>query len=53
MPLTHLNDDVLGQYQLTSLEDFWVDGAEKAASPELRRQAAGLQIRRRNIRCCC
>ena len=26
--LTHLNDDLLGQYQLTSLEDFWVAGAE-------------------------
>ena len=29
-PLTHLNDDLLGQYQLTSLEDFWVAGAEGA-----------------------
>jgi len=28
IPLTHLNDDLLGQYQLTSLEDFWVTGAE-------------------------
>jgi dipeptidyl aminopeptidase/acylaminoacyl peptidase len=26
--LTHLNDNLLGQYQLTSLEDFWVTGAE-------------------------
>ena len=26
--LTHLNDDLLNQYQLTSLEDFWVTGAE-------------------------
>jgi dipeptidyl aminopeptidase/acylaminoacyl peptidase len=28
VPLTHLNDDLLGQYQLTPLEDFWVTGAE-------------------------
>src|SRR5579863_7769445 len=28
VPLTHLNDDLLSQYQLTSLEDFWVTGAE-------------------------
>jgi dipeptidyl aminopeptidase/acylaminoacyl peptidase len=27
--LTHLNDDLLSQYQLTPLEDFWVEGAEK------------------------
>jgi dipeptidyl aminopeptidase/acylaminoacyl peptidase len=27
--LTHLNDDLLNQYQLTPLEDFWVEGAEK------------------------
>ena len=26
--LTHLNDDLLNQYQLTTLEDFWVAGAE-------------------------
>jgi dipeptidyl aminopeptidase/acylaminoacyl peptidase len=29
-PLTRLNDDLLGQYQLTPLEEFWVDGAERA-----------------------
>ena len=28
--LTHLNDDLLNQYQLTALEDFWVTGAENA-----------------------
>ncbi len=28
VPLTHLNDNLLAQYQLTSLEDFWVTGAE-------------------------
>jgi dipeptidyl aminopeptidase/acylaminoacyl peptidase len=28
VPLTHLNDALLGQYQLTPLEDFWVTGAE-------------------------
>ncbi len=28
--LTHLNDALLGQYQLTPLEEFWVEGAEKA-----------------------
>ncbi|HKD06386.1 MAG TPA: S9 family peptidase [Bryobacteraceae bacterium] len=28
VPLTHLNDNLLGQYQLTALEDFWVTGAE-------------------------
>ncbi len=28
--LTHLNDDLLNQYQLTNLEDFWVTGAENA-----------------------
>jgi dipeptidyl aminopeptidase/acylaminoacyl peptidase len=27
-PLTHLNDDLLNQYQLTPFEDFWVTGAE-------------------------
>ena len=45
VPLTHLNDDLLGQYQLTSLEDFWVAGAGEHADPELPRQAAGLQSR--------
>lgn len=29
-PLTRLNDDVLARYQLTALEEFWVEGAEKA-----------------------
>jgi dipeptidyl aminopeptidase/acylaminoacyl peptidase len=29
-PLTHLNDQVLGEYGLQSLEEFWVDGAEGA-----------------------
>lgn len=28
--LTHLNDAVLNSYQLTPLEDFWVEGADKA-----------------------
>ncbi|HVW86600.1 MAG TPA: S9 family peptidase [Bryobacteraceae bacterium] len=28
VPLTHLNDDLLNQYQLTPLEDFWITGAE-------------------------
>ncbi len=28
--LTHLNDDLLSQYQLTPYEDFWVEGADKA-----------------------
>jgi dipeptidyl aminopeptidase/acylaminoacyl peptidase len=28
--LTHLNDELLNQYQLTPLEDFWVAGAENA-----------------------
>jgi dipeptidyl aminopeptidase/acylaminoacyl peptidase len=28
--MTHLNDQVLGDYQLQSLEEFWVDGAEGA-----------------------
>jgi dipeptidyl aminopeptidase/acylaminoacyl peptidase len=28
VPLTRLNDDLLSQYQLTGLEDFWVAGAE-------------------------
>jgi dipeptidyl aminopeptidase/acylaminoacyl peptidase len=28
--LTHLNDGELGLHQLTPLEDFWVEGAEKA-----------------------
>ena len=27
-PLTHLNDALLSQYQLTTLEDFWVTGAD-------------------------
>jgi dipeptidyl aminopeptidase/acylaminoacyl peptidase len=30
VPLTHLNDSLLSQYQLTTLEDFWVSGAENA-----------------------
>jgi dipeptidyl aminopeptidase/acylaminoacyl peptidase len=30
IPLTHLNDDLLNQYQRTSLEDFWVAGADNA-----------------------
>ena len=30
VPLTHLNDDLLQQYQLTPLEDFWVTGADNA-----------------------
>ena len=29
-PLTHLNDAVLNAYQITPLEEFWVDGAENA-----------------------
>ena len=28
--LTHLNDAVLNTHQMTRLEDFWVEGAEKA-----------------------
>jgi dipeptidyl aminopeptidase/acylaminoacyl peptidase len=28
--LTHLNDALLAQYDLPALEEFWVDGAEKA-----------------------
>jgi dipeptidyl aminopeptidase/acylaminoacyl peptidase len=28
--LTHLNDGLLDRHQLTSLEEFWVEGAEKA-----------------------
>jgi len=28
--LTHLNDALLSRYDLPALEDFWVDGAEKA-----------------------
>jgi dipeptidyl aminopeptidase/acylaminoacyl peptidase len=30
VPLTHLNDALLGQYQLTPLEDFWVTGADNS-----------------------
>ena len=30
VPLTHLNDQTLNDYQLTSLEEFWVDGADGA-----------------------
>ena len=29
--LTHLNDAALNDYQLTPLEEFWVDGAEGRA----------------------
>ena len=43
VPLTHLNDSFLSQYQLTPLEEFWVDGAGKNASPKLRRQAAKIR----------
>jgi dipeptidyl aminopeptidase/acylaminoacyl peptidase len=28
--LTHLNDELLAQYSLTPLEEFWVEGAEQA-----------------------
>ena len=28
--LTHLNDEILNQYNLAALESFWVEGAEKA-----------------------
>jgi dipeptidyl aminopeptidase/acylaminoacyl peptidase len=28
--LTHLNDALLAQYELTPLDEFWVEGAEKA-----------------------
>jgi len=28
--LTHLNDELLSQYALTPLEEFWVEGAEQA-----------------------
>lgn len=30
IPLTHINDALLSQYQLTPLEDFWVTGADNA-----------------------
>jgi dipeptidyl aminopeptidase/acylaminoacyl peptidase len=30
VPLTRLNDDLLDRRQLTALEEFWVEGAEKA-----------------------
>jgi dipeptidyl aminopeptidase/acylaminoacyl peptidase len=30
VPLTHLNDQTLSNYQMTPLEEFWVDGAEGA-----------------------
>ena len=30
VPLTHLNDDLLAQYQLTPLEDFWITGADNS-----------------------
>jgi dipeptidyl aminopeptidase/acylaminoacyl peptidase len=29
VPLTRLNDDLLDRHQLTALEDFWVEGAER------------------------
>ena len=29
-PLTHLNDQTLGDHQMTPLEEFWVDGADGA-----------------------
>src|SRR5207248_2159986 len=30
VPLTHLNDDVLNNYQTQNLEEFWVDSADGA-----------------------
>ncbi|MCC6587542.1 MAG: S9 family peptidase [Bryobacterales bacterium] len=30
VPLTHVNDQVLSEYHLSPLEEFWVEGAEKA-----------------------
>jgi dipeptidyl aminopeptidase/acylaminoacyl peptidase len=32
IPLTHLNDDLLAQYQLTSLEDFWVTSKDATSA---------------------
>jgi dipeptidyl aminopeptidase/acylaminoacyl peptidase len=29
-PLTHLNDDLLGKYDLTALEEFWVDAPDQS-----------------------
>ena len=40
--LTHLNDAVLGQVQLTPMEEFWVDGARGFARAGFRRQALRL-----------
>ncbi len=47
--LTHLNDELLSQYQLTPLEDFRV--GREYADAELRREAAELRSDDRNIRC--
>ena len=48
--LTHLNDAVLNAYQLTPLEEFWVEGAENARVQSIRCEAAGFRAARGNIR---
>ena len=45
--LTHLNDTVLNTYQLTPLEDFWVEGAEKAQVQSFLVKPPGFDPRRK------
>ncbi len=46
-PLTRLNDAHLEQYQLTPLEEFWVEGAEKAPVHSFLVKPPGFQPGRR------
>ena len=45
--LTHLNDGVLGQYQVTPLEDFWVDAPDGARVQSFVVKPFGFDARRK------
>jgi dipeptidyl aminopeptidase/acylaminoacyl peptidase len=46
-PLTRLNDDLLAAHQLTPLEEFWVEGAERAQVHSFLVKPPGFQRDRR------
>jgi dipeptidyl aminopeptidase/acylaminoacyl peptidase len=45
--LTHINDAILSSHQLTPLEDFWVEGAEKAQVQSFVVKPPGFEGRRK------
>jgi dipeptidyl aminopeptidase/acylaminoacyl peptidase len=45
--LTHLNDSLLAQYQLTAMEDFWVEGADGARVQSFVIKPAGFRADRK------